>query len=100
MFYVLLILPHLLAIAGLLAYALHSAPVDAGEDGYAGPNGGSQPPLDPSPPPPVDYPLVSDAASPRRRLRVGERLSDQHARPPRREHPIHEPTRLGASDVR
>jgi hypothetical protein len=90
MFYVLMVIPHLVALAGLLAYALRSAPLEADEDGYGesrGPEGGPEAPVDPSPGPPSDYPLLSDGATPRRRVRGGERLSDLHPRRARREHP-------------
>ena len=98
MLYVLLIIPHLVAVAGLLAYALQSAPIDAGEDD--GPESGSKPPLGPSPRPPVDHMLLPEAVAPRRRMRGGERLSDLHPPRSRRERPVHQPSRLGASDVR
>ena len=95
MFYVLMVIPHLVAIAGLLAYALRSAPVEAGEDGYGdfpGPEGGPEAPVDPSSGPPVDYPVLTDGATPHRRMHVGERLSDLHPRRARREHPAHAPS--------
>lgn len=91
MFYLLLILPHVLAIGGLLGFALHSAAggangePDEGSDG----GGGLRPPPSrprPRPPSPSGGLPLSDADPPRRRLRAGERLSELHPALPRREH--------------
>jgi hypothetical protein len=103
MFYVLMVIPHLVAIAGLLVYAFRSAPVDGGEDDYGefrGPEGGPKAPVDPSPEPPVDFPVLTHVAAPHRRMRGGKRLSDLHPRRTRREHPARTPSRRGASDFR
>lgn len=88
-FYLLLILPHLLALAGLFAFAAVVKPGrgDAeGADGTDGGDGGLEPPLDPAPiSPSGGLPLVQTEAPPRR-LRVGETLADLHPARPRRDH--------------
>jgi hypothetical protein len=86
-FYLLLIIPHILALGGLFLFAFNSALSDGDGDDESGWNdGGQAPPEPPAPAPsgggiplPVSHP-------PRRRLRDGERLSDQHLRPRRRDH--------------
>lgn len=91
MFYLLLIVPHLLALAGLFAWAARVEPGGVsdeeieGSDGRGG--GGPEPPLEPEPVKPSGgLPLIGDAVAPPRRLRVGERLADLHPPPPRRDH--------------
>jgi len=93
MLYLLLIVPHLAAIAGLLLYALRSNPPDAGEEpqgGSFGPDGEPTPPLSPPPIPSRPSPRAPRELSPRRRIRDAKhsRLSP---RPPRREHPVRDP---------
>lgn len=92
MFYLLLILPHLLGIIGLIAWAArvepNHGPSDGGAEGSDGGGGGGlEPPLDPQPVGPSgDLPLDGDASQPARRLRVHERLADLHPPRPRRDH--------------
>jgi hypothetical protein len=95
MIYVLLIVPHLLALGGLLAFACRSMMAEAGEDdyGWGEDNQDDQPPLAPEPLAPLTGPPLPHASSPRRRMRVGERLSELHSRRPRREHDPPQPTR-------
>ncbi|MFZ0092203.1 MAG: hypothetical protein WAL63_22070, partial [Solirubrobacteraceae bacterium] len=83
MFYLLLIVPHLLAITGLLAFALRSnvgGANEASDGGWDGDDGSPRQPA-PGPGPATGGPPLPDANEPRRRVRVGERLSEQH--PPR-----------------
>jgi hypothetical protein len=90
MIYVLLIVPHVLAISGLLAFACWSMiGDDAGLDG----DQGGQPPSLPEPRPPLTGPPLPNASSPRRRIHVGERLSEVHPQRPRRVHDPPQPTR-------
>ena len=83
MFYLLLIVPHLLALAGLFAWAARVEPGGVsdeeveGSDGRGG--GGPEPPLEPEPVKPSGgLPLIGDA--------VAERLADLHPPTPRRDH--------------
>jgi hypothetical protein len=94
-FYLLLIVPHLLALTGLFAWAARVQPggvsdmeVDGSDGGGGGGGGGGpEPPLDPAPVKPSDgLPVIGDAVAPARRLRVGERLADRHHPIPRRDH--------------
>lgn len=99
MFYLLLILPHVLAIGGLLAFALHSAAGGAGgeqDEGWDGGGGSRTPPNEPPSPSPRGGLPLCDADPPRRRLRAGERLSELHPRLPRREHERRPPHRTPA----
>jgi hypothetical protein len=90
MFYLLLIFPHVLAIGGLLTFALCSAAGGASgepEEGSDGGGGGLRtPPSEPQSPPSGGGLPLGDAEPPRRRLRVGEQLSELHHPPARREH--------------
>jgi hypothetical protein len=100
MFYLLLIIPHLLAILGLAWYAYRTGfrEDDSAEfgDGSDDGSGGVRPPP-PHPVSPRGGPPLPDAVPPRRRIRVGERLSDLHPSPPRRDtepvDPRREPSR-------
>jgi len=95
MLYLLLIIPHLVAIAGLLGYALRCRPLDPSEDsrgGSSGTEGEPKPPPQPPPAPPtVGGPPLEHATPPGRRLRDAERLADLHPRRTRREHPTPQP---------
>ncbi|MGO9754914.1 MAG: hypothetical protein ACLP22_26240 [Solirubrobacteraceae bacterium] len=89
MIYVLLILPHIAMIAGLLAFAYysHHAVVHDDDDGSTyGSRGEESPPRAPQPVPSCGGLPLSESAPPRRRLRVGERLSELYPRRLRREH--------------
>lgn len=93
--YLLLIIPHLVALGALLGYALSSdpgeAPDECGGESY-GFEGGSKLPPKPSPlGPALDGPPLPNAAAPARRLRNAERLSDLHPRRQRRDRPSHPP---------
>jgi hypothetical protein len=87
MFYALLILPHIMAIAGLMWFAFR-----AGDDGrHDGGDGldwlrtDDDDPITPAPRPgPAAGPPLPDADQPRR-LQVGEQLSERVVRRPRRE---------------
>jgi hypothetical protein len=95
MFYLLLILPHLLALAGLAAFAYYSSATEASDDDSGG-WGGVQdagPPSGPVPLPPDGMLPPQSGASPRRRLRVGERLSELYPPRPRRQHEPKHPAR-------
>jgi hypothetical protein len=88
-FYFLLIIPHLVACVGLIAWAIRVQPGVFGDSGAEGSDGGGglEPPLDPQPQGPSGgLPLDGDAVPPRRRLRVHERLADLYPRKPRRTH--------------
>ena len=86
MFYLLLIIPHLLAVGGLLFFAYRTDAGQLGGGAHGGSYGdGSEPtPGGPRPGPSVLGPPLPEATQPRR-LRVGERLSAP-ARRRRREH--------------
>src|SRR5579884_2197438 len=94
MLYLLLIIPHLAAIAGLLLYALRSDPMDGGEEtqgGSRGPDGEPTPPLSPPPTTPsVPPPRAPREVPPRRRIRDAEH-SRRSPRKPSREHPGRHP---------
>jgi len=98
MFYLLLIFPHLLAIVGLLAWALRTAAnsSDGDAEGLSDGGGGlGVPPPEPRPITPPNGGLPLDGSNPpRRRLRAGERLSELHPVPARRER--HRPERAPA----
>lgn len=91
MFYLLLIIPHLVALAALLGYALRAAPTeDPGAESSGSEGTPDPPPSRPRLGPPGDGPPLPDAAPSGRRLRDAEELSDvrpHHRR--RREHPGH-----------
>ncbi len=92
MFYLLLIIPHLIALAALLGYALRTAPSDDPAGESAGSDGEPNPP--PNPPrldPPLGGPPLPDAAPSARRLRDAERVCDLRPRPRGRERPDHPP---------
>jgi len=90
MFYLLLIVPHLVALGGLFAFAFRAEAGRAGDEepgGFDGNDGGQQPPLAPQPTPSGGgLPLLpmSQCSPPHRRLHVGERLSELHPPQPRR----------------
>ena len=95
MFYLLLIIPHLTAISGLLFFAYRSGAGDTGEERPGG-SGGSPvqvPPRGPRPGPSGTGPPLPDATAPRRRMRVGGRLSELHPGRLRREHAPSAPER-------
>jgi hypothetical protein len=100
MFYLLLILPHVLAIGGLLAFALCTASgastgeADEGTDGGGG--GQRLPPSAPQPASPRGGLPLRDAQPPWRRLRVGEQLGDLRQPAPRRDRGPHRPRRTPA----
>jgi hypothetical protein len=101
MFYLLLILPHVLAIGGLLAFALCSssgACTDRADEGTDGGGGGGQrrPPTAPQPAPPRGGLPLGDAQPPWRRLRVGEQLSELYQPSRRRDRGPHRPPRTPA----
>jgi hypothetical protein len=87
-FYLLLIVPHLLALGGLFAFAAMVNPGRGTEEGADGSDGGGglEPPLDPAPVPPSGGLPLDRAELPARRLRVGENLADLHPPRPRRDH--------------
>jgi hypothetical protein len=94
MIYLLLIIPHLVAIAGLLAYALRSSPLDEGQESQGGPfrpDGEPTPPSPPQPTPSRGSPPLPREVAPRRRIRGAERHSNLHPRRPRPEHPTRQP---------
>ena len=73
MFYSLLIIPHLVALAGLLACALRSNSGDGSEDSCGGSDGSYGLPRPPGTPPPwpvVGGPPLAHATAPRRRMRM------------------------------
>src|SRR5690349_2334231 len=84
MLYLLLIIPHLVAAAGLLGYALRSGPIAATEDSsdesYGSEGEPKPPPNQPRQGPAVDGPPLPDAAPAGRRLRDAERLADLRPR--------------------
>lgn len=89
MIYLLLILPHVVLIAGLLAFAYCSkgTAVAEGDDGRSyGYGTDDAPPRAPGPVPSGGGLPLTDASPPPRRLRVGERLADLHPRHRRRAH--------------
>jgi hypothetical protein len=89
-FYLLLIIPHLLALGGLFAFAAMVKPGrgdEAGADGSDGGGGGGlEPPLGPAPVRPSGGLPLEQTELPARRLRVGENLADLHPARPRRDH--------------
>ncbi len=97
MIYLLLILPHIAMIAGLLAFAYysHRTVVGEGDDGGSyGYRTDAPAPRSPKPVPSGGGLPLADSASPRRRLRGGERLSEIYPRRLRRQHlPAAEPQR-------
>jgi len=89
MIYLLLIVPHLLALGGLLMFAIRTGATAPGEDGYGDHGGGGDwPPRRPGPPPGPNGLPLDGAVAPRRRLRVGERLAELHPRRGRRDHDV------------
>jgi hypothetical protein len=95
MFYALLILPHLLALVGLAVFAYRTGAAEPCDDDYGGwgGSGRDQPPRGPEPPPPFRGLPLGGATAPRRRLRVGERLSELYPRRSRRAHGREQPAR-------
>jgi hypothetical protein len=99
MFYLLLILPHLLAVVGLLAWALRTAAnsSDGEAEGLSDGGGGlGVPPPEPRPVTPNGGLPLDGSNPPRRRLRAGERLSELHPMPARRDREPHRPERVPA----
>ena len=72
-FYLLLIIPHLLALGGLFAFAARVDPGGAHEEGMDGPDGGggTEPPFEPAPVSPTGGLPLDVTDFPPRRLRVG-----------------------------
>jgi hypothetical protein len=102
MLYLLLIIPHLAAIAGLLAYALLSTPADEAEPsfgGSVGPGGNPAPPSPPSPVPSHGSPQLPRKGPARRRIHDEERRSGREPRRPRRGHPRHQPEPAPKADL-
>lgn len=105
-FYLLLIIPHLVALAALLGYALRSRPRAVSGDDWesSGSEGEPKPPPQPRPlGPAIDGPPLPDGAAPPGRLRDADRLPHPRRRRRRREHPAHPPeptprTTAGAED--
>jgi hypothetical protein len=93
MFYLLLILPHLLALVGLAAFAYYSSACEPSQDSPGGwdHRGGEPPPPEPDRGPSLGGPPLDDATLPRRRMRVGERLSELYPGAPRRAHDPNQP---------
>jgi hypothetical protein len=95
MFYLLLIIPHLVALTALLGYAVRSAPREANDEPSgesSGPAGEPKPPPNPPPlAPPAGGPPLPDAAPLGRRLRDPEEIYDLRPRRQRRQHPDHPP---------
>jgi hypothetical protein len=88
MFYILLIIPHLVLMAGFLWFA-YTVSAGGGEDADAGWGRWDydfEPPPGPNPAPGAGGPPLPDAGQPRRRLRVGERLAELYPRRLRRGH--------------
>lgn len=104
MVYLFLIIPHLLALVVLLGFAIRSGSRgqergDSGDGWDDGPNG----PPPPAPKPSGFGPPLPDAALPRRRVRVGGRLSELYPPRPRREiepdrAPVRTPSRTNADE--
>jgi hypothetical protein len=94
-FYLLLIIPHLVALGGLFAFAAMVQPGRGDEEGADGADGGGglEPPLDPAPVAPSGGLPLDQTELPPRRLRVGENLADLHPPRPRRDHEP-EPARI------
>jgi hypothetical protein len=100
MFYLLLIIPHVVALGGLFAFAFYTntdTPGDEQEDGGDGRDGGQQLPRTPPPAPSGGGLPLSQSSPPRRRLRVGESLAELHPRPPRRDRDPRRPSRTPTS---
>ncbi len=93
MFYLLLILPHVLALAALLTLAACTAAGGCGgqvadaEEGTDDGGGLRPPPVPPRPLRPRGGLPLPLSGTPRRRLRVGERLRELHPARVRRGHP-------------
>jgi hypothetical protein len=87
-FYLLLVVPHVVALGGLFAWAARVDPCGVGEDGVDGTDGGGglEPPRKPRPLGPSGGLPLDSGEPPARRLRVGERLADLHPPPSRRDH--------------
>jgi hypothetical protein len=103
-FYLALIIPHLVLMGALLAFAYYSHRVvvdDAGESGPRWSDGDQgEPPREPLPGPSGGFLPLAHSAPPRRRLHAGERLSDLHPARPRRgrEGDPYEPRRTPVQD--
>jgi hypothetical protein len=96
MIYLALIVPHVLAIFGLLAYAYRSGAGEDPDEAFGGSDGFFEPSA--PPPPPTPSPAMAplplpDASPPRRRIRVGGRLSESYPQRPRRTHAPAQPSR-------
>jgi hypothetical protein len=99
-FYLLLIVPHIVALGGLFAFAAQTrdgqgSAEDDGEAGGGG-DGGTLVPRDPKARPPGGGLPLADGRPPRRRLRVGERLAELYPRRLRRGDERHPPRPLPA----
>ena len=94
-FYLLLIIPHLVALGGLFWFAWSVQPGRPDEEGADGADdgGGLEPPLEPAPVQPRGGLPLEQTEFPPRRLRVGENLADLHPQRPRRDHEP-EPARI------
>ena len=96
-FYLLLIVPHILALGGLFAFAWQTLDGQAGADDDAdfgsGGGGGSPVPAGPRPDAPSGGLPLPGAEAPRRRLRVGEQLVELYPPVPRRGGEPREPAR-------
>jgi hypothetical protein len=93
MFYALLILPHIIAISGLMMFAFRSGEDRSRDDPEGDWRRDDDRPTPPAPRPnPATGPPLPDAEQPRR-LHVGEQLSERVVRRPRRAHPPREPER-------
>jgi hypothetical protein len=87
MIYAILIIPHMIALSALFMYAYRtdSAVKGAEPDVRSEGPGGPPPPEPPSPVPSGGGLPLPNSTPPRRRLQDGERLSDLHLHPRRRE---------------
>lgn len=89
MFYLLLIVPHTVALCGLAFYAYKSQVRPVSDDPSSGPgwdDGDAAPPRMPRPGPSAGGLPLPGATPPHRRLRVGERLAELYPRRRRRDH--------------
>lgn len=96
-FYLLLIVPHILALGGLFAFAWQTldgqGSADDDTDLGGGGGGGLPAPSRPRSQPPGGGLPLPGAGQPRRRLRVGEQLADLYPGPARRGVEPREPAR-------
>jgi hypothetical protein len=98
MIYLLLIIPHMAAIAGLLLLALRTKPFAESEGPPGGSFGSDGTPTPPPATPPGGSPQSPREVPPRRRLRDAERESKLY--PGRqREHPARQPAPARRADI-